>query len=77
MPVYQSNAELSFNHCMHIDFYVQNGPEAMKDNLSGAANIIHVLLNTSQQQAQHPARQAQHLQAPNMGSHVLASPQRQ
>ncbi|CCO32325.1 hypothetical protein RSOLAG1IB_10969 [Rhizoctonia solani AG-1 IB] len=47
MPVYQSNPELSFNHCIHIDFYVQNGPEAMKDNLSGAANIIHILLKAS------------------------------
>ncbi|CCO34999.1 hypothetical protein BN14_09112 [Rhizoctonia solani AG-1 IB] len=47
MPVYQSNAELSFNHCIHIDFYVQNGPEAMKENLGSAANIIHVLLNAS------------------------------
>ncbi|CCO31696.1 hypothetical protein BN14_05745 [Rhizoctonia solani AG-1 IB] len=47
MPVYQSNAEISFNHCIHVDFYVQNSPEAMKDNLSGTANIIHVLLNAS------------------------------
>ncbi|CCO38209.1 hypothetical protein BN14_12376 [Rhizoctonia solani AG-1 IB] len=47
MPVYQSNAELPFNHCMDVDFYVQNGPEAMKDNLSSPANIIHVLLNAS------------------------------
>ncbi|CCO38110.1 hypothetical protein BN14_12275 [Rhizoctonia solani AG-1 IB] len=47
MPVYQSNAELSVNHCIHVDFYVQNGPEAMKDNLGSAANIIHVLLNAS------------------------------
>ncbi|CCO38059.1 hypothetical protein BN14_12222 [Rhizoctonia solani AG-1 IB] len=47
MPICQSNTKLSFNHCMHIDFYVQNSPEAMKDNLSGAANIIHVLLNAS------------------------------
>ncbi|CCO37112.1 hypothetical protein BN14_11263 [Rhizoctonia solani AG-1 IB] len=47
MPVYQSNAKLPFNHCMDVDFYVQNSPEAMKDNLSSAANIIHVLLNAS------------------------------
>ncbi|CCO31586.1 hypothetical protein BN14_05632 [Rhizoctonia solani AG-1 IB] len=47
MPVYQSNAELLLNHCMDVNFYVQNGPEAMKDNLSSAANIIHVLLNAS------------------------------
>ncbi|CCO38086.1 hypothetical protein BN14_12251 [Rhizoctonia solani AG-1 IB] len=47
MPVYQSNTKLSFNHCIHVDFHVQNGPEAMKDNLGSAANIIHVLLNTS------------------------------
>ncbi|CCO38219.1 hypothetical protein BN14_12386 [Rhizoctonia solani AG-1 IB] len=47
MPVYQSNAELPFNHCMDVDFYVQNSPEAMKDNLSSAANIIHILLNAS------------------------------
>ncbi|CCO31585.1 hypothetical protein RSOLAG1IB_10846 [Rhizoctonia solani AG-1 IB] len=47
MPVYQSNAEPSFNHCIHVDFYLQDGPEAMKDNLGSAANIIHVLLNAS------------------------------
>ncbi|CCO36687.1 hypothetical protein BN14_10829 [Rhizoctonia solani AG-1 IB] len=47
MPVYQSNAKLSFNHCIHIDFYVQNSPEPMKDNLGSAANIIHVLLNAT------------------------------
>ncbi|CCO34913.1 hypothetical protein BN14_09023 [Rhizoctonia solani AG-1 IB] len=47
MPVYQSNAELPFNHCMDVNFYVQNSPEAMKDNLSSIANIIHVLLNAS------------------------------
>ncbi|CCO34417.1 hypothetical protein BN14_08515 [Rhizoctonia solani AG-1 IB] len=47
MPVYQSNTKLSFNHCIHIYLYVQNSPEAMKDNLSGATNIIHVLLNAS------------------------------
>ncbi|CCO29575.1 hypothetical protein BN14_03592 [Rhizoctonia solani AG-1 IB] len=47
MPIYQSNAKLCFNHCIHIDFYVQNSPEAMKDNLGAAANIIHVLLNVS------------------------------
>jgi hypothetical protein len=47
MPFYKSNAKLPFDHCMDIDFYVQNGPEAMKDNLSSAANIIHILLNTS------------------------------
>ncbi|CCO35675.1 hypothetical protein BN14_09793 [Rhizoctonia solani AG-1 IB] len=45
MPVYQSKAKLSFNHCMDVDFYTQCGPEAMKDNLSSADNIIHVLLN--------------------------------
>ncbi|CCO34998.1 hypothetical protein BN14_09111 [Rhizoctonia solani AG-1 IB] len=47
MPVYQSNAKLSFNHCIHVDFYVQNGPEAMKDNLGSAASFIHILLNAS------------------------------
>ncbi|CCO33411.1 Retrotransposable element Tf2 155 kDa protein type 3 [Rhizoctonia solani AG-1 IB] len=47
MPVYQSKAKLSFNHCMDVDFYTQYGPEAMKDNLSSADNIIHVLLNAS------------------------------
>ncbi|CCO34033.1 hypothetical protein BN14_08125 [Rhizoctonia solani AG-1 IB] len=47
MPIYQSNAELSFNHCMDVNFYVQNSPEAMKDNLSSAANFIHILLNAS------------------------------
>ncbi|CCO35680.1 hypothetical protein RSOLAG1IB_07947 [Rhizoctonia solani AG-1 IB] len=47
MPVYQSNAKLTFNHCMDVNYYVQNGPEAMKDNLSSIANIIHILLNTS------------------------------
>jgi hypothetical protein len=47
MPVYQSNTKLPFNHCMDIDFYVQNGSEAMKDNLSSAAKIIHILLNSS------------------------------
>jgi hypothetical protein len=47
MPVYQSNAKLPFNHCMDINFYVQNGPEAMNDSLGSAANIIHILLNAS------------------------------
>ncbi|CCO33467.1 hypothetical protein BN14_07545 [Rhizoctonia solani AG-1 IB] len=47
MPVYQSNAKLLFDHCMNVDFSVQNGPETMKDNLSSAANIIHFLLNAS------------------------------
>ncbi|CEL55455.1 hypothetical protein RSOLAG1IB_01467 [Rhizoctonia solani AG-1 IB] len=45
MPVYQSNAKLSFNHCINVNFCVQNCPEAMKDNLGSAASIIHVLLN--------------------------------
>ncbi|CCO36689.1 hypothetical protein RSOLAG1IB_11277 [Rhizoctonia solani AG-1 IB] len=57
MPVYQSNAKLLFNHCMDIDFYVQNGPEAMKDNLSSTANIIHILLNASNR---HNVRQVRH-----------------
>ncbi|CCO38224.1 hypothetical protein BN14_12392 [Rhizoctonia solani AG-1 IB] len=57
MPIYQSNAKLPFNHCMDVNFYVQNSPEAMKDNLSSAANIIHVLLNIQQVRRntyQHP-----------------------
>ncbi|CCO36105.1 hypothetical protein RSOLAG1IB_11636 [Rhizoctonia solani AG-1 IB] len=47
MPVYQSNAKLPFNHCMDVNFYVQNSPEAVRDNLSSAANIIYIILNTS------------------------------
>ncbi|CCO34444.1 hypothetical protein BN14_08542 [Rhizoctonia solani AG-1 IB] len=47
MPVSQSNAKLPFNHCMDVNFCAQNSPEAMKENLSSAANIIHVLLNAS------------------------------
>ncbi|CCO33414.1 hypothetical protein BN14_07489 [Rhizoctonia solani AG-1 IB] len=47
MPFYQSNAELSFNFGIDVNFDVQNSPEARKDNLSSVANIIHVLLNAS------------------------------
>ncbi|CCO34611.1 hypothetical protein BN14_08715 [Rhizoctonia solani AG-1 IB] len=32
---------------MDVNTFVQNSLEAMKDNLSSAANIIHVLLNAS------------------------------
>jgi selenocysteine lyase/cysteine desulfurase len=47
IPVYQSNVKLFFNYYIDVNSYAQNSPEAMKDNLSSATNIIHNLLNAS------------------------------